>query len=92
MKTQITEQLKLPFLFVQKFAQVVRSALSRLSRSTRRFISRPICTVLGCDHRSLFFSVNELSFCRRCGCEIAGRSVDDLEPLPADMWEGDYWR
>lgn len=92
MKTQITKQLKLPFLFVQKFAQVVRSALFRLTRSSQNFFSRPICALRGCDYSSLFFSADQLSFCRRCGCEIAGRTVSDLQPLPADMWDGDYWQ
>lgn len=70
MKTQITKQLKLPFLFVQKLAQVVRSALSRLSRPIQNFRSRPICAVRGCSNPNSLWDNHNFYPCSRCGRDV----------------------
>jgi hypothetical protein len=50
---------------------------------------RFVCYLNGHDWPGDHFHGNALTFCRRCGAEIAGRTVADLEPMTED--ERDYF-
>jgi hypothetical protein len=48
---------------------------------------RPLCLVLGCEFDTPAFRAGCLYTCTRCGCEMLGRTFEDLEPMPVDDFD-----
>lgn len=48
----------------------------------KRFFLKLRCKLLGHDYPCMEFSAYTLCFCRHCGQEVAGRTFEDLEPIP----------
>lgn len=53
-------------------------------------VRRPWCFVVGCNYDTPEFRSWCLYTCTRCGCEMLGRTFDDLQPAPADDDHYDY--
>jgi hypothetical protein len=54
----------------------------------KRLFARLVCAVRGHDYGNVvYISPSMLTCCHRCGRDIRGRSVEDLEPMTDEDYE-----